>query len=146
MTHSFLYHSPLGPLTLTFDGEALSALRFGSQASSTAPSSVSPVRWLDRYFSGHQPTGLPPLDLHGTDFQLRVWKALLEIPYGHTVSYGELARRLGCRSAQAVGQAVGKNPVAIIVPCHRVVGADGSLTGYAYGLDIKQKLLQLETI
>ena len=73
-----------------------------------------------------------------------MWQELLKIPYGQTVSYGELARRVECRSAQAVGQAVGHNPVAVIVPCHRVVGSDGTLTGYAYGLERKQYLLQLE--
>lgn len=148
----FTYHdSPLGPITLTFDGEALICLRFGK----TDNNCVNPlstfhypfstcIRWLDLYFSGRQPDFTPPLSLTGTDFQRRVWQALLEIPYGQTVSYGELARRIGCRSAQAVGQAVGKNPISIIVPCHRVVGSDGSMTGYAYGIEKKQYLLHLE--
>ena len=148
----FTYHdSPLGPITLIFDGEALICLRFGK----TDNNCVNPlsafhnplstcIRWLDLYFSGRQPDFTPPLSLTGTDFQRRVWQALLEIPYGQTVSYGELARRIGCRSAQAVGQAVGKNPISIIVPCHRVVGSDGSMTGYAYGIEKKQYLLHLE--
>ena len=80
----------------------------------------------------------------GSAFRQRVWKELLTIPYGQTVTYGELARRLGCRSAQAVGGAVGRNPISLIVPCHRVVGADGALTGYAGGLDRKRALLQVE--
>ena len=87
---------------------------------------------------------MPPINQSGTGFQLRVWKALLDIPYGQTISYGELARRIGCRSAQAIGQAVGRNPIAIIVPCHRVIGSDGSLVGYEWGLERKQYLLQLE--
>ena len=87
---------------------------------------------------------MPPLSLKGTPFQQRLWEALLTIPYGHTVTYGELARRLGCRSAQAVGGAVGRNPISIIVPCHRVVGTNGNLTGYAAGLDRKRTLLELE--
>ena len=101
-------------------------------------------RWLDIYFSGHEPDFMPPLSLTGTAFQQRVWKELLTIPYGQTVTYGELARRLGCRSAQAVGGAVGRNPISIIVPCHRVIGANGNLTGYAGGLDKKRALLTLE--
>ena len=146
MEYTFLYDSPIGPITLTFDGEALTGLRFGK----TDDDSVSPLPtkvhyWLDLYFSGRQPDFLPPIKLFGTDFQRRVWQALLEIPYGQTIAYGDLARRIGCRSAQAVGQAVGKNPIAIIIPCHRVIGSDGSLTGYAYGIEKKRYLLQLES-
>ena len=80
----------------------------------------------------------------GTPFQQRVWKQLLEIPYGETITYGDLAKKLGCKSAQAVGGAVGRNPISILVPCHRVVGADGSLTGYAGGVERKDALLKLE--
>ena len=145
------YDSPLGPITLAFDGEALTGLRLDAAADRVGPltTDLRPLttkvlRWLDIYFSGRQPDFIPPLALRGTDFQRRVWQALLEIPYGETFSYGELARRVGCRSAQAVGQAVGRNPIAIIVPCHRVVGSDGSLTGYAYGTEKKQYLLDLE--
>ena len=152
MSHTALYNSPLGPITLTSDGHALTALRF------CAPDEdcVSPIstfnfqsstfsRWLDLYFSGRQPDFIPPIKPIGTAFQWRVWQALLEIPYGETTTYGALASRLGCRSAQAVGQAVGRNPIAIIVPCHRVVGSDGSMTGYAYGLERKEYLLALES-
>lgn len=101
-------------------------------------------RWLDTYFAGRNPEHVPPLRPQGTPFQQRVWRKLQEIPYGCTATYGDIARRVGCRSAQAVGQAIGRNPIAIIIPCHRVVGADGSLTGYAYGIETKEKLLQLE--
>lgn len=151
MEFTAIYDSPIGPLTLTFDGEVLTGLCIGKTDDdrvSHLSTSLSPLstclRWLDLYFSGHKPDFLPPIKLIGTDFQRRVWQALLEIPYGETTTYGELARRIGCRSAQAVGQAVGRNPIAIVVPCHRVVGSDGSLTGYAYGLEKKQYLLQLE--
>ena len=80
----------------------------------------------------------------GTAFQQRVWQALLTIPYGKTISYGEIAKMVDCRSAQAVGQAVGANPIALLIPCHRVVGANGTLGGYAYGLNRKKQLLELE--
>ena len=150
MSVTVRYDSPLGPLALTSDDTALTGLRFGKEDDCVSPLSTfhSPlstcIRWLDLYFSSCQPDFLPPISFRGTDFQRRVWQALLNIPYGETTTYGDLARRIGCRSAQAVGQAVGKNPIAIIVPCHRVVGSDGSLTGYAYGLERKQYLLQLE--
>lgn len=148
MTRTALYHSPLGPIALTTDGEALTKLSFSPTDTivpiETLPHLQSTCRWLDLYFSGHEPDFTPPLSLHCTAFQQRVWQALLEIPYGHTTTYGALARRIGCRSAQAIGQAVGRNPVAIIVPCHRVVGSDGSLVGYAYGVERKRYLLQIE--
>ena len=107
-------------------------------------------QWLDDYFAGCSPDFAPPLKPQGTPFQELVWQLLLGIPYGATTTYGELAqavaRRLGksCMSAQAVGQAVGKNPIAIIIPCHRVVGTKGQLTGYAGGLERKEFLLALE--
>ncbi len=145
------YDSPIGPITLTFDGEALTGLCFDvhdDNCVSPLNTKHSPlntsIRWLDLYFSGISPDFLPPISLRGTPFQLRVWQALMEIPYGHTTTYGDIAHRIGCRSAQAVGQAIGKNPIAIIVPCHRVVGSDGTLTGYAYGIEKKQYLLELE--
>ncbi len=156
-----LYPSPLGMLHLMSDGTALTHLLFedptGSECSPPTyhlqphlPVFSQTRIWLDRYFRGEYPGILPPLRLHGTPFQCRVWQLLQAIPYGSTVSYGELARQLAAErnvrtiSAQAVGQAVGRNPVAIIVPCHRVVGAHGSLTGYAGGLERKQWLLQRE--
>ncbi|MCR4824556.1 MAG: methylated-DNA--[protein]-cysteine S-methyltransferase [Bacteroidales bacterium] len=170
----FLCHhaSPLGGITLAGSGDALTGLWFDGQAhfgctgtgcivlpdAVAGPACVElqdvtagtalPVfddacRWLDIYFSGTEPDFTPRLDLRGTPFQLAVWKQLLAIPYGHIVTYSELARRLGA-SPQAVGGAVGRNPVSLIVPCHRVVGAGGRLTGYAGGLDRKARLLQLE--
>lgn len=101
--------------------------------------------WLDEYFGGGRPdiSGLP-LSPDGTDFRRRVWQALCDIPYGETVSYGELAKKLGNTSPRAVGTAVGHNPISVIIPCHRVIGADGALTGYAGGIDRKKLLLELE--
>lgn len=151
MTSNAIYNSPLGPITLTSIGEVLTALKFNPidtivtiDTKATKKISQDTFRWLDIFFSGRQPDFTPQISLQGTDFQLRVWHALMEIPYGQTTTYGDLARRLGCRSAQAVGGAVGRNPIAVIVPCHRVIGSDGSLTGYAYGVEYKQYLLQIE--
>lgn len=150
MCHAARYDSPLGAIALYSDGTALTGLRFGVPLSFNEEGRVASSifdetrRWLDLYFSGWQPDFIPPIKLNGTDIQHRVWQALVEIPYGETTTYGKLARRIGCRSAQAVGGAVGRNPIAIIVPCHRVIGSDGKLTGYAYGLDCKQYLLHLE--
>ena len=149
MNHTALYNSPIGPITLTSDGKSLSGLSFCHTKATDTIDSIEIFHktrcWLDLYFSGRQPDFIPPIKPIGTDFQRRVWHALLEIPYGETTTYGNIARRLGCRSAQAVGQAVGRNPIAIIVPCHRVVGSDGSMTGYAYGLERKEYLLALES-
>ena len=150
------YQSPLGAIVVEVDSGAVVSLRYveddvAAAATDTITQShnnaiTDTFRWLDVYFSGREPSFMPPIRLRGTAFQQKVWRELMAVPYGRTVSYGELGRRVGCRSAQAVGGAVGRNPVAVIVPCHRVVGADGSLTGYAYGLDRKRRLLQLEGI
>ncbi len=110
--------------------------------------------WLKKYFSGENPpiSNVPIKPLVGTQFQKIVWKILLEIPYGSTITYGEIAREAARRlgklkmSAQAVGQAVGQNPISIIIPCHRVIGANGNLTGYRGGIDVKIKLLEIEGI
>ena len=87
---------------------------------------------------------MPRLNPEGTDFQRKVWQALLTIPYGQTKTYGEIAQMVGCRSAQAIGQAISRNPIALIIPCHRVVGAHGALGGYAFGIERKERLIQLE--
>ena len=151
--------SPLGELLLVSDGEALCGLYFAGQrhfpaalaAEERADLAVfaQTRAWLEAYFAGAEPGQTPPLRLDGTAFQRAVWALLREIPFGSTVSYGELAGRLAARegkpcSSRAVGAAVGRNPVSILVPCHRVLGADGSLTGYAGGLWRKEKLLELE--
>ena len=147
-----IYDSPLGPITLASDGDAVTGLRFGAIEGIDTIDAIDSVEifrrtrcWLDLYFSSQRPDFLPPLKPCGTAFQQRVWQDLIEIPYGGTTTYGAIAQRVGCRSAQAVGQAVGRNPIAIIVPCHRVIGSDASLTGYAYGIEKKRYLLQLES-
>lgn len=155
MTYIHNYSSPLGEILLAANDDSLTGLWFygakyfaaGLEAEHTeklTPVLKETVRWLDMYFSGSEPDFMPPVELHGSDFRRRVWEELMKIPYGETVTYGELAKALGVKSAQAVGGAVGHNPVSIIVPCHRVLGADGSLTGYAGGVDKKARLLELE--
>ena len=147
------YESPVGKLLLRSNGEVLTGLWIGREAD--APLEEDPVlmktkQWLDAYFRGERPTIEVPVALEGTAFQRVVWDLLLKIPYGKTCTYGELAREaaklLGKEkmSAQAVGQAVGSNPVSILVPCHRVVGAGGKMTGYAWGIDRKRWLLDHE--
>ena len=141
------YESPIGRILLTSaDGVTLCGLTFDSEAESQGspvPVLDNAARWLDRYFAGKNPGEPPPLSPRGTEFQLRVWRELCRVGYGQTVTYGELARRVGCRSAQAVGNALGRNPVLIMIPCHRVLAASG-LGGFAAGLDRKVSLLQTE--
>ena len=145
-----VYHSPLGDIVLTSDGTALTGLRFAESPCVEQAQDIPPLadacRWLDLFFNGVRPDFTPRLAPRGTPFQQSVWRELLAIPYGHTVSYGYIAQRLHCSSAQAVGGAVGRNPIALIIPCHRVIGSDGHLTGYAYGLDRKQWLLSHELL
>lgn len=155
MTYKTTLVSPLGTLTLSSSGEALTGLWLENQkyfAVGLKPDAAEtpdlPVfrqtaAWLERYFSGQVPGELPPLDPQGSPFRLAVWKQLAEIPYGKTATYGELAKRLGS-SPRAVGNAVGRNPISILIPCHRVLGSGGGLTGYAGGVDRKQFLLELE--
>lgn len=100
--------------------------------------------WLSDYFAGKRPEQIVKLDMRGTAFQKSVWNALLKIPYGQVAAYGEIAKQLDCRSARAVGGAVGRNPISILIPCHRVIGSKGNITGYAGGVDKKQALLQIE--
>jgi methylated-DNA-[protein]-cysteine S-methyltransferase len=146
--------SPVGTLTLTAVDGRLTGLHMDGQRHAPASSPewerdddglVDVVEQLDGYFAGSRSTFDVPLALEGTEFQRRVWSGLLEIPYGETMSYGELAARVGSPGAsRAVGLANGRNPVAIIVPCHRVIGANGTLTGYGGGLDRKVWLLDHE--
>jgi methylated-DNA-[protein]-cysteine S-methyltransferase len=145
--------SPIGYLTLAGSGSALTNLRMVDQTYEPDRADWSPdprafddaVEQLSAYFAGELTAFDIRLELHGTEFQRRVWKALLTIPYGETRSYGEIADQIGApRSARAVGSANGHNPIAIVVPCHRVIGANGSLTGFGGGLDRKRTLLDLE--
>ncbi len=150
MTYFTLYCSPIGPLVLTSDGTALTGLTFGEpepQWKNMDNLSIfnSARSWLDAYFTRKSLPVDFPLSPAGTAFQRRVWDLLAQIPYGKTTTYGQIAKRLGENmSAQAVGQAVGRNPIAIVLPCHRCVGAKGRLTGYAWGMDKKKWLLRHE--
>ena len=140
--------SPMGPLTLFAENNRLTALVFGDFGGyDHLPLFEKARRQLEEYFAGVRQNFDLPLDPGGTDFQRRVWRALMDIPYGKTISYRDLARQADCsRGYQAVGQANGKNPLPILIPCHRVIGADGSLGGYSAGLDRKRFLLELEGI
>jgi methylated-DNA-[protein]-cysteine S-methyltransferase len=156
------YRSPIGPMTLASDGTALTGLWLDGQkyfGSTLAPKVCckelevfgETVKWLDLYFTGRQPDFTPPLRTEGSDFRKGVWEILRSVPYGKTVTYGQIAGQLEQEtgksvSAQAVGGAVGHNPLMLIIPCHRVIGAHGNLTGYAGGIDKKMWLLQQEGI
>lgn len=151
------YESPLGRMLLAADDVGVTGAWFygqryfahglgddGESARREAPALLAARRWLDAYFAGERPDVTDvPLAPRGTAFQSRVWDVLRDVPYGETRTYGEIAAGLGS-SARAVGAAVGRNPVSVIVPCHRVLGADGSLVGYAGGLERKRALLELE--
>ena len=144
------YDSPIGPLILRSDGRSLTGL---SPASSGMDCDDLPVfhatrDWLEAYFRGARPDpGLLPLAPRGTPFQQAVWAQLLTIPYGASRTYGDIAAALGRpRGAQAVGQAVGRNPIGIIIPCHRILGSGGRLTGFAWGIDKKKWLLRHEGV
>lgn len=157
------YDSPLGKILLSSDGENLCGLWFEDQnhyaltLEKATIEKVLPIfemtkQWLDSYFAGCVPNFIPSLQLSGTKFQMSVWEILKQIPYGETVTYGEIADKIAMKkgvkrmSAQAVGSAVGYNPISIIIPCHRVIGANGSLVGYAGGLERKAALLALEKV
>ena len=161
MQYTATYSSPLGGITLAADGEALTGLWFegqkyfardlsGERVEQETPALTESRRWLDIYFTGKEPDFTPPLHPVGSAFRRSVWEILLQIPYGQTTTYGEIARQLAEKqglarmSAQAVGGAVGHNKISIIIPCHRVVGTNGNLTGYAGGIHKKEQLLELE--
>ena len=162
MDYTHHYVSPLGGITLASDGEYLTGLWFDGQKYFADTLSVQhdekdldvfrrTDNWLDIYFSGKEPDFTPPLRMKGTEFRHEVWQILLTIPFGKTMTYGEIAKILADRrgiksmSAQAVGGAVGHNPISLIVPCHRVIGTNGALTGYAGGLEKKTRLLDMES-
>lgn len=147
------YKSPLGLIRLRAEGDALTELEFTDELpaeTNSCPVIEESKRWLDQYFSGKNPGFMPKICMRGTQFQLSVWRHLQDIPYGQTASYGELAkliakeRGLEKMSARAVGAAAGKNHILLMVPCHRLIGSDGSLTGFANGLEIKRELLRIE--
>lgn len=163
MIYTCTYLSPLGEILLAADEIGLTGLWFEGQKyfANTLPDErisqetlilKEAKRWLDIYFSGKEPEFIPPLHPEGSAFRQAVWQILLQIPYGQTITYGEIAckiaemKNISHMSAQAVGGAVGHNEVSIIIPCHRVVGTNGSLTGYAGGVDKKISLLELEHV
>ena len=144
------YDSPIGPLILRSDGASLTGLSpaLTGTVRDDLPIFLEVRRWLDAYFQGEHPDPcVLPLDPPGTAFQKTVWTKLLAVPYGESQTYGDIARSVGRpRGAQAVGQAVGRNPIGIIIPCHRILGADGQLTGFAWGIDKKKWLLRHEGV
>ena len=161
MTYTFRYNSPVGGITLASNGTELTGLWFDGQkyfggtlseewAEKSLPVFEQTVFWLDTYFSGKAPNFTPPLKMETTSFRKAVWEIMLTIPFGSTMTYGEIgdmiAKQKGIEkmSPQAVGGAVGHNSISLIIPCHRVVGANGSLTGYSGGIDKKIQLLTLE--
>ena len=156
-----IIQTPLGEVRLRSDGKSLTGLWFVGQVNDAKDNRDIEIKddlptfgqvesWLESYFSGKQTSITIPLQPKGTSFQQRVWQILQEIPYGETMTYGEIAQRIAKEkavatySAQAVGQAVGKNPISILIPCHRVLGKNGTLTGYAGGVHRKEQLLKLE--
>lgn len=157
------YDSPVGELLFCSDSKGVAALWFAGRDKSyddfarngrfaAGGHNAAAKTWLDEYFSGHNPGFIPPLSLHGSGFSIKIWEMLLGIQFGKLTTYGELARMYAAKeglahmSAQAIGGAVGRNPVCIIIPCHRVVGAGNCLTGYREGLDRKAALLSFEGI
>ena len=165
MYYSTIYYSPVGKLTIVADDNNLIGLWIEEQKyfMNSVPKDITQnsdieimkktIDWLDRYFKGEKPDitelSLKPI---GSDFRQIVWKILCEIPYGEVITYGEIAKKVSKilgkdkMSAQAIGGAVGHNPISIIIPCHRVVGSNGSLTGYAGGIDKKKKLIEIESV
>ena len=146
-----LVDSPIGPLGLVATRDGLAGVHFHAHsfpADGSSPILETAAEQLESYFAGERTSFDLPLDLEGSEFQRRCWLALATIPYGQTVSYGEQARRLGYgpEKARAVGAANGQNPLPLVLPCHRVIGANGSLTGYAGGLERKVRLLTLEGV
>ncbi len=157
MQYSHNYNSPLGKITILSDGAALTGLWFDEQHTfarlpcckqgTSLPIFDETDTWLNIYFAGQDPGFIPALNLSGTEFCLKVWNILLTVPYGQTVTYGEIAKKISPdMSAQAVGNAVKRNNIALIVPCHRVIGAKGNLVGYAGGAARKAALLQMEQL
>lgn len=157
------YDSPVGELLFCSDSKGVAALWFAGRDKSyddfarngrfaAGGHNAAVKTWLDEYFSGHNPGFIPPLSLHGSGFSIKIWEMLLNIQFGKLTTYGEMARMYAAKeglahmSAQAIGGAVGRNPVCIIIPCHRVVGAGNCLTGYREGLDRKAALLSFEGI
>ena len=152
MTRLCYFNSPIGWIRICENGKGITMIQFLSDpkdqlntTEANTPLLKEAVQQLTDYFSGKRKEFTLPLDLRGTDFQLRTWNALRDIPYGETRTYKQIAEAIGCpKGCRAVGLANNRNPVSIVVPCHRVIGANGSLVGYASGLDNKERLLTIE--
>ena len=148
MINRYTYSLPIGFIEIEDNGEFVTGISKTDICNNEGvPSGISERAYkeLKEYFEGKRKRFDLPIKLEGTEFQVKVWKALIEIPYGETISYGELAKRIGnFKAARAVGGANNKNPIMIVVPCHRVIGANGSLVGYAGGIEVKKRLLELE--
>ena len=150
MKYSYTYESIIGKLTITESDSKIISIDFGESAEPQENRKETPLikearKQLEEYFKGTRKSFQLPIELRGTPFQQKVWNALLSIPYGKTVSYKQIAEAVGNpKACRAVGMANNKNPIPIIVPCHRVIGANGKLVGYGGGLEIKEKLLELE--
>ena len=155
MIYTCLINTPIGEIRtaaengaligLWFTGQKYYPVQVGTWVNNQDYSVFESLRdWLSDYFAGRCPGQAIELNPGGTDFQRSVWEALLRIPYGHVTTYGEIAKQLGCKSARAVGGAVGHNPISILIPCHRVIGSNGNITGYAGGIDKKRALLKME--
>ncbi|OEH86848.1 hypothetical protein BHU72_00860 [Desulfuribacillus stibiiarsenatis] len=158
----YKYDSPIGTLTVASDGHGITGLWTKNEPFIENDDTIQEVtakelaifeqtrRWLDAYFAGKDPGFIPPVKTEGTEFRESIWKILCEIPHGQVITYGDIAKRIALQtgkakmSSQAVGGAVGSNPISIIIPCHRVVGRKGALTGYAGGIDVKARLLEIE--
>ncbi len=151
MAYTFFYQTDIGTIGISENGQGITAVYFGDTVRNSEDQVMeTPIikeahKQLDAYFSGTRKTFDLPFDLQGTEFQQKVWNALMQIPYGRTWTYGEVAASIGQpTAARAVGMANNRNPICVMVPCHRVIGSDGKLVGYAGGLSIKEYLLQLE--
>lgn len=144
------YSSPLGAMTIESDEKGLRRVFFSDKKpelykAQTNDINERTIEFLDSYFKNSKPMFDIPLNLIGTEFEKRIWRMLLNIPYGETRTYKDIASKLSLRSCQAVGHAIGKNPILIIIPCHRVIGSDGTLKGYSAGVERKRSLLELES-
>ena len=151
MVNVYFFDTPIGKLYISDDGERITGISTDDISMSVNPAFKKTdligkaIEQLDEYFKGVRKDFTIPLQMEGTDFQKKVWDALLEIPYGETRSYGQIAKMINDpKACRAVGNACNRNPIMIVIPCHRVIGADSSLTGYAGGLKVKEKLLILE--
>ena len=160
---TYYYSPPAGKIRITAKDGSITSLKFvkknektdsdanvcldrDGEHSGNAAALAQVIKWLDIYFSGKKPNFFPPLKVEGTDFQKKIWQITTQIPFGKTASYSFIAKKCGCRYARAIGFAMNVNPVQLIVPCHRVIGSDGKLVGYAGGLEIKKWLLQFEEL